>query len=187
MQAIANRFNYRGKREPMMPDDSPLDNQVVVDRVRFGLRKILPPDLMRSFQLRLVEPSEFERYFEGMALEVRATVYKRDLPPERVSQSTVVELSGVETAVFTAPDGPWMRWRERHQTARWYRALLGWLSPIRHLHHTQRVPWSASREVTCQVDLSRFVIYPESHLGEIPGLGPVVIEKHRMDASWLIK
>lgn len=174
----------------MQPSDFP-SNEIIEDialrRLKMVARRwISGPDLEQSLRLQVqMDPNPlFERWADDLVMSVIAQIYAEDLPPETVEQKTEIAVEGVEVVSIREPDGPWMRWRTRHQTAPWYRALLGWLPPIRHIHVTQRVPWSTTREVICRVDLSRFYAYPESRIGTHPGLGTVRVPKHQITAFW---
>jgi hypothetical protein len=173
----------------MDPLEFPSD-EVIQDftlrKLRFMAQQRIPgPDLREMLRFDVERGGGFlEHRLDDMVLKVVGTVYAEDLPPTKVEQSTKVRCEGVAEARFSVPDGPWMRWRARHQTSRWYRILLGWLPPVRHIYHTERVPWSQTKEVTCQVDLSRYYTYPESRIGAHPGLGSVRVAKHTVNAFW---
>jgi len=172
------------------PFDEPDKNlqDFALRRLRFMAQQRIPgPDLRAMVHMDAHMGAELpflERQLSDLVVRVVGTVYAEDLPPEKIERTTTVTCHGVATAHFRVPDGPWMRWREHHETSRWYRLLFGWLPPIRRIHHTASVPWSTTREVTCQIDLGRYYVYPESRIGVHPGLGPVRIAKHTINAFW---
>lgn len=175
----------------MDPLEFPFDEilrDFTLRKLRFAAQQRIPGSDLRDMLRMEVRMDSDAPYLEhranDMIMRVIGTVYAEDLPPEKVKQSTEVRCEGVATAHFRVPDGPWMRWRLGHRDRRWYQILLGWLPPIRHIHHTERVPWSQTKEVTCQVDLSRYYIYPESRIGVHPGLGSVRVAKYTINAFW---
>lgn len=174
-------------RDPLEFPSSDVIEDISLRRLKFAAQARIPgPDLQQMLRLEAhMDPNPFlGRYADDLVMRVIGHVYAEDLPPEKVEQTTEVTVEGVAEASWRCPDGPWMRWRERHQTSRWYRVLLGWLPPIRHIHHIERVPWEQTHKVTCRVDLSRFYIYPESRIGAHPGLGSVRVAKHQINAAW---
>jgi len=171
--------------EPTRLAELPI-HDLVLNRMRVGVRqRIQGGDLYRSLMISVHPDTALFGMADGLIMELVGKVYTEDLPPEAITQKTTVEMSGEVLCGTSLPDGPWMRWRVSHQGRRWYRLLVGWLPPIRHVYHHEWVPWRGEKEVTCQVDLRRFYAYPESQLGDHPGVGPVRVAQHKIYATWL--
>lgn len=170
-----------------MTGDLPVED-IVLSRMRFAARKVIRgPDLEHMLTVEVHrEPARFAADLaEDLIMSVRAQIYAEDLPPERITHTTPVELASEERLEVPLPATWWQHFKLATEGRWWRRWLISWLRPVRYRTAVYSVPWRGRGEVTCVVDLRRFWVYPESRIGTFPGLGSVRVAKHTMNVSWM--
>lgn len=161
------------------PDDAVTPEMITLDRLKIGGRwpLALNPDVGQSLMVSLRDSDEMQRLMYGALLEIKAHIYKENLPPESVQGTKVIRWHKTVPHTEWFLDGPYQRWKGRHVDSWWYPHWL--LGAPRRISRSWQVKVSDDQVVTLEVDLRRYRTYPESSLGPPVGaLGNKVVLGH---------
>lgn len=135
--------------------------QIILERLKFEVREALGPAVLESISLERFH----DMLREDMVLRLTA-----ELLAERIESEQIVR---TETVMhdFTALDGPFQRWKERHAASWW----LFWFVKLRPLRFIAETKLS---KVELRVSVDDYATFPKMALAPPPPeWGPVVFKR----------
>jgi hypothetical protein len=149
----------------MGPEDL-VSERHVLEFKRFAQAMAVDAGIMAEMEFRVGPAGSYDFLCDQITVQMVTKLLTDDLPPERVTQSTMIKVQ--------EPRSTWQMWKFQnghHWFARWF--VDRW--PIKYREY--------EKSVRCEFDLQRYRAYPRARV-QSPILGNAVMFHDIRDVRW---
>lgn len=149
----------------MRPEDLS-SHRVTMEFKRFAQQIAVDAGIMAEMEMRVGQGGSYDFLRDQVTIQMIAKILTDDLPPERVSQSTMIPVQ--------EPKSTWQMWKFQnghHWFARWL--VNRW--PVKYRTY--------EKSVQCEFNLERYRAYPRARVSH-PTLGNAIMFHDIRDVHW---
>lgn len=140
--------------------------RVALEFKKFGQQIAVDAGILAEMHFTVGQDAAYSFLRDEIMVRMVAKILVDDLPPERVTQSTMITVK--------EPASTWQMWKMRNGD-RWFARWLVDRRPVRYHEY--------KRSVQCEFDLERFRAYPQARV-TAPVLGKAVMFHTIRDVVW---